>query len=88
MKQFKVAPEIKVGSIFSKIDKNGKKHQCIVTWRSEYHIAYDYVNPYTNEVISGGKYSDTHFIKHRFYFDYEKQNRYIQTKYGNYYLEK
>jgi hypothetical protein len=85
---FKHAPEINIGSIFSRVDKNNKKHQCKVVWRSEYYIAYDYFNPYSNEVITASKYNERIYFKRQFGWDKEKGNWFLPSKYGNFYLER
>ena len=57
MKSFKFAPEVKVGTIFTRVDKNGKVWTAEVIDRTEYFVDVKKTQPYqikvANDDISG-----------------------------------
>ena len=79
---------VEIGSVFSRVDRNGRKHKLIVARKMNCYVNCDIYNPYTNETIPtpivDGKYTTKLLVR----YSVDENRYFIPTKYGAYYLEK
>lgn len=55
MEKFTYAKEVKIGSIFERVDKNGMVWQAEVIERTDKMVKVLYLNPYDNKVYSSNR---------------------------------
>ena len=71
---FDFAPNVKIGSVFSRIDRNGKKWIAEVINRTEYFVDVKKIQPYKRKIVDdfftttkyygGQKHTRTHCLTH------------------------
>lgn len=74
MRSFKFAPEVKIGTIFTRVDKNGKVWTAEVVDRTEYFVDVKKIQPYKRKVVddcytetkfyNGKKHTKTYYLTH------------------------
>lgn len=67
---FDFAPNVKIGSVFSRIDRNGKKWIAEVVSRSEYFVDVKKIQPYKRRVV------DDSFTTSKFYGGAKRKKSY------------
>ena len=68
MKEFKFAPEIKIGTVFTRIDKNGKVWKAEVINRTEYFVDVKKTQPYQIKICDSEPIRQKKFYNNEWHF--------------------